>query len=39
LDNVFAVGGSWVTPPAAVASRDYGEITRLAREATRIAAE
>ena len=39
LDNVFAVGGSWVTPPAAVASRDYGEVTRLAREATRIAAE
>jgi 2-dehydro-3-deoxyphosphogluconate aldolase / (4S)-4-hydroxy-2-oxoglutarate aldolase len=37
LDNVFAVGGSWVTPPAALASRDYGAVTRLAREATRMA--
>jgi 2-dehydro-3-deoxyphosphogluconate aldolase / (4S)-4-hydroxy-2-oxoglutarate aldolase len=31
--NVFAVGGSWVTPPAAMGSGDYGMISRLAREA------
>jgi len=37
LDNVFAVGGSWVTPPAVLASGDYGAVTRLAREATLIA--
>jgi 2-dehydro-3-deoxyphosphogluconate aldolase/(4S)-4-hydroxy-2-oxoglutarate aldolase len=39
LDNVFAVGGSWITPPSVLASRDYGAVTRLAREATRMAAE
>ena len=39
LDNVFAVGGSWVTPPAALASRDYGTVTRLAREAAHGAAK
>jgi 2-dehydro-3-deoxyphosphogluconate aldolase / (4S)-4-hydroxy-2-oxoglutarate aldolase len=39
LDNVFAVGGSWVTPPATLASRDYGAVTRLAREAVRMAPE
>ena len=33
LANVFAVGGSWVTPAAAVSARDYGAVTRLAREA------
>jgi 2-dehydro-3-deoxyphosphogluconate aldolase/(4S)-4-hydroxy-2-oxoglutarate aldolase len=37
LKNVFAVGGSWVAPPAALASRDYGAVTRLAREAVRMA--
>jgi 2-dehydro-3-deoxyphosphogluconate aldolase/(4S)-4-hydroxy-2-oxoglutarate aldolase len=38
LDNVFAVGGSWLTPPA-LASRDYGTVARLAREAMRMAAK
>ena len=33
LDNVFAVGGSWVTPPDALARGDYSSVTRLAREA------
>jgi 2-dehydro-3-deoxyphosphogluconate aldolase/(4S)-4-hydroxy-2-oxoglutarate aldolase len=33
LPNVFAVGGSWVTPSAAVANGDYGLIERLARDA------
>jgi 2-dehydro-3-deoxyphosphogluconate aldolase/(4S)-4-hydroxy-2-oxoglutarate aldolase len=36
LDNVFAVGGSWVAPAAALASGDYATITRLAKEATQI---
>ena len=38
LANVFAVGGSWVTPAAALSARDYGAITRLAREAARMGA-
>lgn len=33
MDNVFAVGGSWVTPPTALAKRDYDLVTRLARDA------
>jgi 2-dehydro-3-deoxyphosphogluconate aldolase / (4S)-4-hydroxy-2-oxoglutarate aldolase len=37
LENVFAVGGSWVTPPPALTNRDYGTITRLAREAVHLA--
>lgn len=33
LPNVICVGGSWVMPPDAVASRDFGRIEGLAREA------
>jgi len=33
LPNVVCVGGSWLTPPAAVAAGNWGEIERLAREA------
>ncbi|TVR11132.1 MAG: bifunctional 4-hydroxy-2-oxoglutarate aldolase/2-dehydro-3-deoxy-phosphogluconate aldolase [Salinarimonadaceae bacterium] len=33
LDNVFAVGGSWIVPDAALAQRDFDMITTLAREA------
>jgi 2-dehydro-3-deoxyphosphogluconate aldolase/(4S)-4-hydroxy-2-oxoglutarate aldolase len=33
LRNVVAVGGSWLTPAAAVASRDWAAITTLARAA------
>ena len=33
LPNVFAVGGSWVAPSAALAEGDYGAIESLAREA------
>ncbi|MEH6566180.1 MAG: bifunctional 4-hydroxy-2-oxoglutarate aldolase/2-dehydro-3-deoxy-phosphogluconate aldolase [Halopseudomonas sp.] len=38
LDNLLAVGGSWVTPKAAVAAADWAEITRLSRAATALAA-
>lgn len=34
LPNVLCVGGSWVTPDAMIAARDWGGITRLARVAT-----
>jgi 2-dehydro-3-deoxyphosphogluconate aldolase/(4S)-4-hydroxy-2-oxoglutarate aldolase len=33
LANVSCVGGSWLTPAAAVKSRDWNRITELAREA------
>lgn len=33
LPNVMCVGGSWVTPKAALAARDWAEITRLSKEA------
>lgn len=33
LDNVACVGGSWLTPADALASRDWARVTRLAREA------
>jgi 2-dehydro-3-deoxyphosphogluconate aldolase/(4S)-4-hydroxy-2-oxoglutarate aldolase len=33
LPNVACVGGSWLTPSAAVAAGDWGRITALAREA------
>ena len=33
LPNVLAVGGSWLTPKAAVAAQDWTEITRLAQAA------
>jgi 2-dehydro-3-deoxyphosphogluconate aldolase/(4S)-4-hydroxy-2-oxoglutarate aldolase len=34
LPNVVCVGGSWLTPKAALAARDWAEVTRLAREAS-----
>ncbi len=34
---VLACGGSWLTPAAAIASGNYDEITRLAKEAVSIA--
>jgi 2-dehydro-3-deoxyphosphogluconate aldolase/(4S)-4-hydroxy-2-oxoglutarate aldolase len=37
LPAVLACGGSWMTPPAAVAAGDYGRITSLATEALAIA--
>ena len=36
LANVECVGGSWITPPQAVASGDWNRITRLASEAARL---
>ena len=39
LDNAFAVGGSWVTPPGVLARRDYGTVTRLASEAAHMGPE
>ena len=33
LPNVACVGGSWVVPEAALAARDWGHITDLARDA------
>ncbi|MBV6658053.1 MAG: bifunctional 4-hydroxy-2-oxoglutarate aldolase/2-dehydro-3-deoxy-phosphogluconate aldolase [Devosiaceae bacterium] len=32
--NIFAVGGTWITPKTAIAARDWPAITRLARAAT-----
>ena len=37
LKSVLACGGSWLTPAAAIAEGNYGEVTRLAREAIAIA--
>ena len=37
LENVSAVGGSWLTPRKLLAARDYDAIGRLARDAVRIA--
>ncbi|MBV8046815.1 MAG: bifunctional 4-hydroxy-2-oxoglutarate aldolase/2-dehydro-3-deoxy-phosphogluconate aldolase [Paludibacterium sp.] len=37
LPNVLAVGGSWLTPSDALAARDWGRITELARAASQIA--
>jgi len=34
LPNVIAVGGSWLTPKAAVEASNWAELTRLAAEAT-----
>lgn len=39
VPNVRAVGGSWLTPAAAIADGRFEEITRLANEARKIAAE
>src|SRR5690606_20067582 len=36
LSNVVCVGGSWITPPQAVAGGDWERITRLAAEAARM---
>jgi len=36
LPNVACVGGSWLTPPDAVAAGDWERITALAREAVRL---
>ncbi len=37
LPNVVCVGGSWLTPKAAVAAENWAEITRLASAASRLA--
>lgn len=34
LPNVACVGGSWLTPAAAMREKDWGNIAKLAREAT-----
>lgn len=39
LPNVFALGGTWLTPPALVAAGRWDEIERLAREAASLAPE
>jgi 2-dehydro-3-deoxyphosphogluconate aldolase/(4S)-4-hydroxy-2-oxoglutarate aldolase len=39
IGSVAAVGGSWITPPQAVATRQFREIERLAAEAVAICAE
>jgi 2-dehydro-3-deoxyphosphogluconate aldolase/(4S)-4-hydroxy-2-oxoglutarate aldolase len=39
LPSVAAVGGSWMVAPELVAARDYAAVTRLAREASTLAAE
>jgi 2-dehydro-3-deoxyphosphogluconate aldolase/(4S)-4-hydroxy-2-oxoglutarate aldolase len=38
IDSVAAVGGSWITPPEAVAGNRFDEIERLAAEAVGICA-
>jgi 2-dehydro-3-deoxyphosphogluconate aldolase/(4S)-4-hydroxy-2-oxoglutarate aldolase len=38
LPNVKVCGGSWLTPPDAVASKDWARITQLAREASALRA-
>ncbi|MEQ6291218.1 bifunctional 4-hydroxy-2-oxoglutarate aldolase/2-dehydro-3-deoxy-phosphogluconate aldolase [Vogesella sp. GCM10023246] len=37
LPNVLAVGGSWLTPEAALAAQDWAKITALAKEACALA--
>ena len=37
MRNVAAIGGSWITPPAILAVRDFASITRLAAQATALA--
>jgi len=39
LPNVKAVGGSWLTPASAISEGRFEEITRLANEARKIAAD
>src|SRR5215472_17467406 len=36
---VLAVGGSWMVPRQLIADRDWAQVTRLAREAARLAAQ
>ncbi|MBB3257816.1 2-dehydro-3-deoxyphosphogluconate aldolase/(4S)-4-hydroxy-2-oxoglutarate aldolase [Paraburkholderia bannensis] len=36
LPNVVCVGGSWLTPKAALANQDWAEVTRLARAASEL---
>jgi 2-dehydro-3-deoxyphosphogluconate aldolase/(4S)-4-hydroxy-2-oxoglutarate aldolase len=36
LPNVVAVGGSWVAPPDAIATRDFARVTELAQAAARL---
>lgn len=36
LPNVFAVGGSWLTPRAAVSANEWDHVTALARDAARL---
>lgn len=38
LDNVLAVGGSWLTPASAIARQDWAAITTLARAAASLRA-
>ena len=38
LPNVKVVGGSWLTPPDAVAAKDWARITQLAKEASALRA-
>ena len=39
VPNVRAVGGSWLTPKQAIAEGRFEEITRLANEARKVAAD
>ncbi len=39
LSNVFALGGTWLTPADAVKERRWSDIERLAREATALATQ
>lgn len=36
IPNVACIGGSWLAPPALLAARDWGAITRLARDAAKL---
>lgn len=36
LPNVVCVGGSWLTPKAALAAQDWAEVTRLAQAASQL---
>jgi 2-dehydro-3-deoxyphosphogluconate aldolase / (4S)-4-hydroxy-2-oxoglutarate aldolase len=38
LPNVLCVGGSWITPAAAMATSDWGQIESLARDAATLRA-
>ena len=37
LPNVICVGGSWITPANLIGKRDYGQIEKLARQASDLA--